>query len=204
MMSSPTNGPLLGTHVRLEPLSPVHVAPMADVGLDPELWRWTASRVHTPAEMRAYVATALLERDQGRALPFATVERASGRVVGCTRFGHVDLAHRRAELGWTWIARPWQGTPVSREATYLLLRLAFEEMGWMRVEFRADVRNERSRGAIRRRGATEEGTFRRHMVMPGGRVRDTVCYSIVDAEWPRLRRGLESRLGIGTPIAAAT
>jgi N-acetyltransferase len=190
--------PLHGTYVRLEPLTRDHVGPLAEVGLDPDLWRWTLAQVRTRDEMAAYVDRALDEQATGRALPYATVERASGRVVGSTRFGSIDAEHRRVEIGWTWIARPWQRTPLNTEAKYLMLRHAFEVLGCVRVELKTDALNERSRNAIRRLGAVEEGTLRGHMVTADGRIRDTVYHSILAAEWPRVRsrlEGMNARVG---------
>jgi RimJ/RimL family protein N-acetyltransferase len=185
---------LAGRHVRLEPLSPEHVPALCEVGLDPELWRWTLAVIRTPEEMRDYVETALRERDEGRALPFATVEVASGRPIGSTRFGSVGMADGRVEIGWTWVARPWQRTPANTEAKYLMLRHAFESLGCVRVELKTDALNARSRAAILRVGAREEGVLRKHMRSQGGRMRDTVYFSILDDEWPGVRAGLEARL----------
>lgn len=185
---------LAGRHVRLEPLSLEHVPALGEVGIDPELWRWTLTAIRTPGEMRAYVETALRERDEGRALPFATVDTATGRAVGSTRFGSVSLADGRVEIGWTWVARAWQRTPANTEAKYLMLRHAFETLGCVRVELRTDALNERSRAAILRVGATQEGILRKHMRSQGERMRDTVYFSILDDEWPAVRAGLEARL----------
>ena len=185
---------LAGRHVRLEPLSSEHVDPLAEVGLDPDLWRWTSVQVTSRAEMAAYVRSALAVQAAGSALPFVTVEQSSGRVVGSTRYGNIDAANRRVEIGWTWVARPWQRTAVNTEAKYLLLRHAFESLGCLRVELKTDVFNERSRRAIARIGAREEGILRKHMVTQSGRVRDTVYFSIIDDEWPEARSALEARL----------
>ncbi|HEU0076683.1 MAG TPA: GNAT family protein [Longimicrobiaceae bacterium] len=185
---------LAGRHVRLEPLSPEHVPALSEVGIDPELWRWTLANIRTPEDMRAYVDAALRERDAGHALPFATVDAASGRVVGSTRFTGVSLADGRVEIGWTWLARPWQRTPANTEAKYLMLRHAFEALGCVRVELKTDALNERSRAAILRVGATQEGILRKHMRSQEGRMRDTVYFSILDDEWPAVRAGLEARL----------
>ena len=185
---------LAGRHVRLEPLSPGHVPALCEVGLDPELWRWTLAVIRTPEEMRGYVETALRERDEGRALPFATVDAESGRAIGSTRFGNVSMADGRVEIGWTWVARPWQRTPANTEAKYLMLRHAFETLGCVRVELKTDALNARSRAAILRVGAREEGILRKHMRSQGGRMRDTVYFSILDDEWPAARAGLEARL----------
>jgi RimJ/RimL family protein N-acetyltransferase len=185
---------LEGTAVRLEPLTVAHIPPLTEVGLDPELWMWTPTLVRTPAEMRAYVESALNAQKDQSALPFAIVERSSGRVVGSTRFGNIDMSHRRVEIGWTWIASPWQRSRVNTEMKFLMLKHAFEDFGCMRVEFKTDSLNERSRRAILRIGAREEGILRNHMITYSGRVRHTVYYSIIDSEWPQVKARLEAML----------
>jgi RimJ/RimL family protein N-acetyltransferase len=185
---------LEGRHVRLEPLSQANHADLAAVGLDEELWRWIPVPVRTPEEMSAYIATALEEQARGVSLPFALIEKASGRAIGSTRYGNIDRAHHRVEIGWTWVAPPWQRTAVNTEAKYLLLRHAFETLGCIRVELKTDSLNERSRNAILRIGAREEGTFRNHMITSTGRIRHTVYFSILDSEWPAVKSGLQSRM----------
>jgi RimJ/RimL family protein N-acetyltransferase len=185
---------LEGRHVRLEPLGESHQAGLCAVGLDPELWELIPYRVTTPEEMSAYIERGLEDQAAGRALPFATIDRASGQTVGSTRFMNLQPAHRGLEIGATWIGHPWQRTAVNTEAKYLMLRHAFETLGCLRVEFKTDALNQRSRNAIRRIGATEEGTFRRHIVTWSGRVRDSVYFSIIAEEWPRVKAGLEARL----------
>ncbi|HEY7531093.1 MAG TPA: GNAT family N-acetyltransferase [Gemmatimonadota bacterium] len=196
---------LEGAHVRLEPLSLDHLDALCEVGLDPELWRWTVSSVLTRGAMASYVGTALEEAERGTALPFATVERRSGRVVGSTRFANADPSHARVEIGWTWLASPWQHTALNTEAKLLMLGHAFERLGCVRVELKTDALNERSRRAILRLGAREEGILRSHMHAAGGRRRDTVYYSILADEWPAVRAGLEERLARGrsAPVRAA-
>jgi RimJ/RimL family protein N-acetyltransferase len=186
---------LEGRYVRLEPLTLGHVEALSAVGLDADLWRWIPVPVRTREEMAAYVETALREQASGMALPFVQVEKTSGRVIGSTRYGNIERTHHRVEIGWTWVGRAWQRTAVNTEAKYLLLRHAFETLGCMRVELKTDSLNERSRAAIQRIGAREEGTFRNHMITESGRIRHTVYYSIVDAEWPQVKSRLESRLG---------
>ena len=185
---------LEGRHVRLEPLSLAHQDGLCAVGLDAELWRWAQTSLATPADMRAYIETALTWQAQGTALPFAIVARATGQVVGSTRYANIERADRRLEIGWTWIARAAQRTPVNTEAKYLLLRHAFEVLGCIRVEFKTDVLNERSRAALLRIGAKQEGVLRSHMITASGRVRDSVYFSIVAAEWPAVKVGLEAKL----------
>lgn len=185
---------LEGQHVRLEPLALEHTAGLAEVGLDEELWKWIPTPVRTPEEMNGYVQTALNERSKGSALPFVLIERASGRIIGSTRYGNIDLDHYRVEIGWTWVARQWQRTAVNTEAKYLLLRHAFETLKCIRVELKTDSLNERSRAAILRIGAREEGTFRNHMITASGRIRHTVYFSILDSEWPEVKARLEAKL----------
>jgi len=186
---------LEGDYVRLEPLSLDHHQALNRIGLEPELWRWAPVVVQSNDELRQYIETALRLQEEGTALPFAIVARASGSVVGSTRYGNIDPAHRRVEIGWTWIGRPWQRTAVNTESKYLLLRHAFETLGCIRVEFKTDALNERSRRALLRIGAMEEGVFRNHMVTSTGRIRDSVYYSIVDREWPEVKRRLADLLG---------
>ena len=185
---------LQGEHVRLEPLAKAHLAGLAEAGLDEELWRWIPVPVRTVDEMAAYVETALGEQDRGVSLPFAIVEKTTGRAIGSTRYGSIDRTHHRVEIGWTWVGREWQRTAVNTEAKYLLLRHAFETLGCMRVELKTDSLNERSRAAILRIGAREEGTFRNHMITASGRIRHTVYFSIIDSEWPAVKVRLEAIL----------
>jgi len=185
---------LEGRHVRLEPLQKGHLAGLAAVGLDEELWRWIPTQVRTAEEMAAYIETALQEHERGASLPFALVERATGRIIGSTRYGSIERLHRRVEIGWTWVAREWQRTAANTEAKYLLLRHAFETLGCIRVELKTDSLNERSRAAILRIGAREEGIFRNHMITASGRIRHSVYFSIIDAEWPEVKARLEARL----------
>jgi RimJ/RimL family protein N-acetyltransferase len=185
---------LEGRHVRLEPLSRAHHAGLCEVGLHEELWRWIPVPVRTAADMEAYIDTALQEQASGLSLPFALIEKSSGRAIGSTRYANIDRVHHRVEIGWTWVAREWQRTAVNTEAKYLLLRHAFETLGCMRVELKTDSLNTRSREAILRIGAREEGIFRNHMITASGRIRHTVYFSIVDAEWPEVGSNLNRKL----------
>lgn len=185
---------LEGRGVRLEPLSESHHSGLCEIGLDPELWELIPYRVGTREEMLAYVRSALAAQRAGTALPFATVHRDSGRVVGSTRFLNIDSANRRVEIGSTFLGGPWQRTAVNTEAKYLMLRHAFETLGTIRVELKTDSLNGRSRTAIRRLGAQEEGILRNHMVTWSGRIRHTVYFSITDAEWPSVKSRLEEML----------
>ena len=144
--------------------------------------------------MAAYIGIALREQNQGVSLPFALVERGTGRLIGSTHYGNIDRTNHRVEIGWTWVGREWQRTAINTEAKYLLLKHAFETLGCIRVELKTDSLNERSRAAILRIGAREEGTFRNHMITASGRIRHTVYYSIVDSEWPSVKARIEARL----------
>lgn len=190
---------LQGAAVRLEPLTLVHVGPLAEVGLDPSLWALAQHVIRTRAEMQAYVEEALAEQQGGTALPFATVEQASGQVVGSTRFANASHEHRRVEIGWTWIAPAWQRSAVNTEAKFLMLRHAFERMEARRVEFKTSTLNERSRRAMRRLGATEEGVLRQHMIRPDGTSRDSVYFSVLDDEWPAVKSRLVGMMAPRVP-----
>jgi RimJ/RimL family protein N-acetyltransferase len=194
MIVSPVT--LEGPSLRLEPLTAAHHGPFCAVALDDELWRWIPTPVRTPDEMAAYIAFALGEQALGAALPFAVVEKSSGRVIGSTRYGAIEPTHHRVEIGWTWLARPWHRTAANTEAKYLLLRHAFETLGCIRVELKTDALNERSRAAIRRIGAREEGILRSHMITASGRIRDTVYHGIIADEWPAVQAALEAKLGL--------
>jgi RimJ/RimL family protein N-acetyltransferase len=188
---------LAGRWVRLEPLTLAHVPDLALVAFEDDLWKWTVERVASTADLEAYVQRALDQQKAGVALPFATVARTTGRAIGCTRFGQFEREHSRIEIGWTWIGREWQATAINTEAKLLMLVHAFDTLGLRRVELKTDVLNERSRRAIARLGAVEEGVLRQHVVTRTGRVRDTVYYSILASEWPAVRAGLESKLATG-------
>lgn len=185
---------LQGSYVRLEPLRADHFVQLCSIGLDQTLWQWTATRITSPAEMRDYIGRALDEKVAGKGLPFVTVWSTTGEVVGCTRFGNIDPENRGLEIGWSWVATPWQRTPVNTEAKYLMMRHAFETMNCIRVAIKASSLNERSRKAILRLGAKEEGILRNHMIIHGGRTRDTVYFSVIDSEWPEVKARLEEKL----------
>ncbi len=185
---------LTGRHVRLEPLGVQHAASLLTVALDEELWRWTTTQVRSAPELDAYTAAALQAQAAGTALPFATVDLVSGRAVGSTRFANASPADRRVEIGWTWLGRAFQRTALNTEAKLLMLAHAFGPLGCIRVEIKTDALNARSRAAIRRLGASEEGMLRQHTITSTGRVRDTVYYSILREEWPAVRARLLARL----------
>lgn len=189
-----------GRHVRLEPLSLAHHEPLAAV-LDPTLLQWFPKSVTTAPELRTFVQDLLDEQKRGLTLPFVTIEGETGRVIGSTCFLNIDRANRRLEIGATWLGRTWQRTAINTEAKLLMMAHAFEALGAIRVEFKTDALNAQSRAALTRLGAVEEGYFRNHMIAAGGRIRHSVWFSVVESDWPRLKRDLEGRLSRGRSAA---
>jgi RimJ/RimL family protein N-acetyltransferase len=185
---------LEGRHVRLEPLSPAHLPGLWEAARAPELWRFTMTRIGDRADLERYVGDALADQARGTSLPFATVDRASGRVAGSTRFLNASPRDLRVEIGHTFLAPGFQRTALNTEAKLLMLRHAFEVLGCVRVEFRASAHNAPSRSALRRIGAVEEGVLRRQARLPDGTWRDTVFHSVLDHEWPAVQARLESLL----------
>ena len=187
--------PLEGRHVRLEPLDfQKHWDGLLAIAMEPALWRYTTAKIRTAGDLERYLNEALAERDAGRAMPYATVHRASGQIAGCTRFGNIERRHRRVEIGWTWVGEHYQRTGVNTEAKYLMFRAAFEDWGFRRVELKTASVNEKSKSAMRRLGLIEEGTLRKHMLNDDGGSRDTVYFSVVDDEWPAMKARLEGML----------
>jgi N-acetyltransferase len=193
---------LTGSVVRLEPIRHEHAELFWEVAkndLD-DIFRWIPYRMQTWEDFQQLVAKALQEQERGESVVFTTVESASGRVIGSTRFMNIERNNRRVEIGSTWIAPAWQRTAVNTEAKYLMLRHAFEAWGCFRVELKTDALNEKSRNAILRLGAKEEGTLRRHVITWTGRVRDSVYFSILDSEWPEAKARLEEKLRAGARV----
>jgi RimJ/RimL family protein N-acetyltransferase len=190
---------LEGRAVRLVPLQRDHGPLLWDAMKDhaEDLFRWIPYPMRTAEDSSRFIEQVLGEHQRGASVPFATIERSSGKMAGSTRFMSIDVANRHVEIGSTWIAPAWQRTAVNTEAKYLMLRHAFETWKCLRVEFKTDSLNEKSRTAIARLGAKEEGTFRNHMVTSTGRIRHSVYFSIVDTEWPEVKRSLEERMSRG-------
>src|SRR5215471_10446533 len=187
---------LEGVAVRLEPIRREHAQSFWEIAQNDleDIFRWIPYAMRTLEDFHKLVDKAFAEQARGESVAFATVERNSGRVIGSTRFMNIDRTNRRVEIGSTWIAPPWQGTAVNTEAKYLMLRHAFEVWNCLRVELKTDALNQRSRRAILRLGAKEEGTLRKHMLAFDGRQRDSVYFSILESEWPGVKARLESRL----------
>jgi RimJ/RimL family protein N-acetyltransferase len=186
---------LEGRHVSLEPLSPAHEESLIAAAGDGELWNSTVTIVPSRANMAAYISAALKAQAQGRELPFVILRKLSGQVVGSTRFYNIERDDRHVEIGYTWLSASAQRTGVNTEAKLLLLTHAFEDLQCIRVGLVTDVLNQQSRAAILRLGAKEEGVLRNHMIMPSGRYRDSVCFSIIEAEWPEVKARLRGKLG---------
>jgi len=188
-----TTGTLQGKNVSLEPLAPEHVSGLQEAARDGELWNLWFTSVPRPEDTQQYVAQALALAEQGKAMPFA-VRDSAGVMVGSTRYCNIEADHKRLEIGWTWYAERVQRTALNTEAKLLLLTNAFETLGTIAVEFRTNWFNQRSRNAIARLGAKQDGVLRNHMLMPDGTRRDTVVFSILDSEWPSVKNNLEYRL----------
>ncbi|MDP9236638.1 MAG: GNAT family N-acetyltransferase [Chloroflexota bacterium] len=185
---------LEGKYVRLEPLSLGHIDALYAAGNDESIWKWVSVGPRTREDFARWVEVALTGRDAGTELPFTTIDLASGDVVGSTRYLEISPRDRRLEIGWTWLTPSAQRTRINTEAKYLQLRHCFEELGCLRVEWKTDARNEKSRAAIARLGAKEEGTFRKHMLSQHGFQRDSVFFSMIDDEWPEAKARLEAML----------
>lgn len=185
---------LTGRRVRLEPVAAHHLPGLAEAIHDGALWEIPLTFVPHPRDLPQFLLNADAAQAQGKELAFATIDVASSRVVGSTRFRCIEAAHRRVEIGFTFIAASWQRTHINTEAKQLMLQHAFEVWGCHRVELLTDERNHRSRNAIRRIGAREEGTLRHHMVMRDGFVRNSVIHGITSSEWPEVKAMLAARL----------
>ena len=183
---------LEGEHIRLEPLRPEHFADLAAVAFDPALWRWTIMGPQDEPGLRRWFDLARTNAEAGIERPFATIDRASGRAIGSSRYLSIVPEHRRLEIGWTWVATAFQRTGTNREAKLLQLTHAFETLGANRVEFKTHSLNERSRTALAGIGATFEGVVRTHMIMPDGSIRHSAYFSVIAEEWPDVKARLQA------------
>ncbi len=188
---------LAGRWVRLEPLAESHAEDLFAAGQSPEVWAYLWRGPLTSIDdAREWIQGALRDAADGSQLPFAIVNLETGRAVGSTRYLDIARADRRLEIGWTWLGQDFWRTPLNTECKYLLLRHAFETLGCLRVQLKTDSRNTRSQRAIERLGAVKEGVLRKHMILKlkDNYQRDTVMYSILDAEWPAVKARLEARM----------
>lgn len=187
---------LVNRHVSLVPLGVEHAEALGRAAADGELWRLFYTSVPSPETAHEYVVRALQQQADGWAVPFV-VRDAAGEIVGTSRYCNIDATHKRIEIGWTWYARRVQRTVVNTAAKQLLLTHAFEALGAGAVELRTSFMNHRSRAAIARLGAKQDGILRNHMRLPGGGYRDTVVFSIIESEWPAVKRNLQFLIETG-------
>ena len=185
---------LSGSSIFLEPLQTRHASALLAAAADGELWNLTLTVVPDADSMARYIDHAIAGRVAGTVMPFAIVRRDDNRVVGSTRFWKIDRINRKLEIGHTWLAESVQRSGANTEAKYLLLRHAFDVMNCVRVQFTTDELNQKSRAAILRIGAKQEGIVRHERIMPDGRKRNSVRFSIIDGEWPEVRAGLEQKM----------
>lgn len=178
--------------ILLRPLALSDEDPLYPIAIDPNLWEVGMTTIRNRVELQNYLQEALRDREKQAAYPFLILVPKTKEPIGTTRFYDISFEHKRLSIGWTWIGKKYRGTGINKACKYELLRYAFEELGWNRVEFKVDVLNTRSRKAIAKIGATEEGILRRHMITYTGRVRDTVYCSIIKEEWPRIKQEIFS------------
>ena len=187
---------LIGKFVRLEPLSEAHVEGLAKIGVGQPFWDFMVyGEMASVGDMRNWVKDIMARGVRGTDLPFAVVHLESGRVAGATRYLNIMPNDRWLEVGGTWYGPEFQRTVVNTECKYLLLGHAFEKLGCVRVQIKTDSRNERSQKAIERLGAKKEGILRNHMILLDGYIRDSVFYSVLDSEWPVVKKKLEEMMG---------
>ena len=193
-MTTPWISPVIlnGKYVRLEPMTEDHIPGLAEIGVGQTFWDFMLyGRMDSVEDMRNWVMDILSRAQNGTDLPFIAIHLASGKVAGATRYLNIMPKDRGLEIGGTWYGTEYQRTPVNTECKYLLLTHAFERLGCIRVQLKTDLRNVRSQRAIERIGAKREGILRNHMILPSGQFRDSVFYSILDSEWPEVKKRLE-------------
>ncbi|WNF21274.1 GNAT family protein [Mesobacillus jeotgali] len=185
---------LEGNTVKLLPMEKSHLDGLWEAGHHQSIWEFTSSKVRSKAEMKTVIETAIAEREKGTQIPFTVFDKKTGKIVGSTRFLDISEAHKSLEIGWTWYSPDYWRTRVNTECKFLLLQHAFEKKGVNRVQFCTDSRNVRSQAAIARLGVEREGVLRKHRIIADGYVRDTVIFSILKEEWPRIKKGLQEKL----------
>ena len=185
---------LTGDTVELQPLQAAHAQALLAAAADGQLWQMKLTVIPGPETIAEYVAVALAGRQAGTVMPFVIVKRDTGRLIGSTRFWKIDRTNRKLEIGHTWLSESAQRSAVNTEAKYLLLAYAFDVMACVRVQFSTDELNEKSRAAILRIGAQQEGIIRHERIMPDGRKRNSVRFSMIDTEWPEIKRALQQKM----------
>jgi RimJ/RimL family protein N-acetyltransferase len=185
---------LEGVRVKLIPLEEIHAEGLFEAGREPAIWTYMPRHVNTLEDMVKLVGEALVAKEGGMEYPFVIWDKQTGKIVGSTRFLNISVPNRNLEIGWTWYSPEVWRTPVNTECKYLLLHHCFEALSTIRVQFKADRRNERSNRAIARLGAIQEGILRQDRIMPDGYIRDSVYHSILAEEWPEVKVRLEGFL----------
>lgn len=185
---------LEGNTVKLVPMENSHLDGLWDAGHNQSIWEFTSSKVRNKAEMKKIIVSAIAEREKGTQLPFTVIDKKTGEIVGSTRFMDISEVHKSLEIGWTWYSPEYWRTRINTESKFLLLQYVFETMGLNRVQFCTDSRNVRSQAAIARLGAVREGVLRKHRIIADGYVRDTVVFSILKEEWPKIKRELQEKM----------
>lgn len=192
---------LVGNTVRLEPLREEHITGLAKVGLEPKIWHYMRyGPVTTVGQLTQWVNELLELQAQGTDIPFTVIRLPTGTPIGCTRYLNIDIPNRSVEIGGTWYGLEYQGTLVNTECKYLLLTHAFETLGCVRVWFKTDQRNQRSQRALEKLGVVKEGVLRNHMILPDGYIRDSVVYSLIPEEWPKVKHKLEAKMNMTKAI----
>jgi len=181
---------LENNRVRLRPLDTADFEALKPAAFDPAIWQFTLTRADDAVSLADYLATAVHDREAGRRYAFAIIDRETGQLAGSTSYYNLVPHDQRLSIGYTWVGRDFQRSGLNRAAKHLLLSYAFDHLGYERVELETDARNEQSQQAMRRMGATEEGTLRRHRLTQGGVRRDTVIFSIIRPEWEGLRQSV--------------
>jgi RimJ/RimL family protein N-acetyltransferase len=190
-MQTNKNDVLEGKSVDLVSMKDAHIIELSNILMASEIWEFTWRTMTTTEEIEHILKDALENKEKGSQVPFAIVERATGRVIGTTRIGNIDLINKNVEIGWTWLSPNFWRTSVNTECKYLLLQYCFEELKVIRVQFSLSGQNTRSQRAVERIGAKKEGVFRKHRIKPDGSIHDNIFYSIIDSEWPDVERNLQ-------------
>lgn len=189
-MNSDTSVILESNLVLLRPLSSVDFDALREIAFDPDIWKFTPSRISNEEELRFYLNTALDELKKNTRYPFIIIDKENKKAAGSTSYGNISFKDKRIEIGWSWLGKDYRGSGINEHCKFLLMQYAFEKLGFVRVEFKTDVLNERARKALTKIGAVEEGVLRSHTLMNEGRRRDTIYYSVLASEWQSVKEKL--------------
>jgi N-acetyltransferase len=191
---------LQNDHVLLRPLREQDLEQLQTIVFEEDTWRWTVTKITTQQDLENWVQAGISDRQKKQRFTFVIVDKATGKLAGSTAFGNISVVDKRLEIGWTWLAKDYRGTGLNRHCKFLLLQYAFDVLSYERVELKTDVLNLRSRQAMRKIGATEEGILRSHTLMHDGRRRDTIYYSILRPEWEQIRNTVFKELVSSTQV----